>query len=133
MHESDMQEFIESVEPYEQIQLMGTQKRSLFKRMMAGPSAFFNNMFGTIGQGSTLLYGSRDPGFIPKDGNGGTIRLKGEFAASWLGLQIPLQQLYAYDFCYPLSSVVDALAESDISGLTDIYIAGTKGKNNLSL
>lgn len=96
-----------------------------------GPSSFWNNMFGTIGQSSGLGRLPADIGFIPTDNKGTTIQLKGETAV-WLGLNVPIQQKYAYDYCFPLASVIDRLAESDITGHVEILRATGKGKENFA-
>lgn len=88
--------------------------------------SFLNNLFGTIGQPS--IPGPR-PDFIPADGQGKTIEVKGD-AAVWLGLQNPKMQQYAYDFCFPLASVVDRLAEMDLNGVFEVLKVGGKGKND---
>lgn len=94
-------------------------------------NSFFNNLFGTIAGGSALSRLPSDIGFIPLDGSGNTLRIKGE-QASWLGLNLPLQQLYAYNYCYPVASVIDRLAESDITGVVEILRASGKGKENFA-
>lgn len=92
---------------------------------------FFQNIFGTIANSSSLGRLSNDLGFFPLDGSNNIARIKGDQAV-WLGLKIPIQQLYAYDYCYPLASVIDRLAEADITGTLEIVIPGGKGKDNIS-
>lgn len=66
--------------------------------------------------------------FIPLDDAGGTIQIAGQ-SAVWLGLQNALMQKYAYEFCYPVASVVDRLAEADLNGEVEVYRAEGKGKD----
>lgn len=90
---------------------------------------FFNNLFGTIARGGNLgLFGGMD--FAP-NGKGGVVHLtgKGGNGASWLGLKNPLQQKYAYEFCFPVAAVCDKLAELDINGTVQIKRIGGKGKD----
>lgn len=95
---------------------------------------FFSNLFGTIAGGAAI---SRAPGgisFIPNNDigsidQGKTIRIKGD-QAIWLGLKNRLMQKYAYDYCYPVSSVVNKLAEFDITGIIQINRSTGKGKDN---
>lgn len=90
---------------------------------------FVNYLFGTIAGGQV----DRAPAgisFIP-DGKGGTIQIKGQ-EANWWGMRSLLMQKKAYDFCYPLSSVVDRLAEYDIAGIIEILRAEGKGKENFA-
>jgi hypothetical protein len=89
-------------------------------------SNFLNNLFGSIA-GQNLLLNNVPDGisFIPIDGAYNTLDIKGNNAA-WLGLQNKLMQKYAYEFCYPLASVVDRLAEADLTG--DLEILRFKGK-----
>lgn len=91
---------------------------------------FVNYLFGTIAGGEV----DRAPAnisFIPKDSSGGTIQIKGQ-EANWWGMRNRLMQKKAYDFCYPLSSVVDKLAEYDIAGIIEILRAEGKGKENFA-
>ncbi len=90
---------------------------------------FFLDLFGTIAGNTSLGRLPSDIGFIPDGTNGETIKIKGE-SATWLGLRVPLMQKYAYDYCYPLSSVIDRLAESDITGIIDTVYSGGKGDGN---
>jgi hypothetical protein len=91
--------------------------------------SFINNLFGAIAGQTTSL--ARNPGmdFIPVDNAGNTIQIKGDNVA-WLGMRSRYTQKYAYDFCYPLSSVVDRLAEYDLTGEVEILRSKGKGKEN---
>jgi hypothetical protein len=86
---------------------------------------FFNNLFGAIANQNLMLGRGTTANFIPLDANGATLKITGQDAI-WLGLQNRLQQKWAYEYCYPLASVVDRLAEFDISG--ELKINRTKGK-----
>jgi len=89
--------------------------------------SFINNLFGVIA-GQTNLRGS-NMDFIPGGSKGEQIVIKGDNVA-WLGMRSRLMQKYAYDFCYPVSSVVDRLAEYDLTGRVDILRSKGKGKEN---
>jgi hypothetical protein len=88
--------------------------------------SFINNLFGTIAQGHTFPINS-GISFIP-DGKGGTIEIKGE--AQWLGLKSRDMQKWAYDYCFPLASVIDRLAEADLTGTIEILRRNGKGKQD---
>ena len=79
-----------------------------------------NNMFGTIaGQYGRLGSFNSQFGFLPSDANGGTIDLTGDnidVQARWLGLSSTQMQYWAYNYCAPLSTVIDRLAEADSNG-----------------
>lgn len=92
--------------------------------------SFVSNLFGTIA-GGALLNKATGVGFIPKDANGGTITIKGDQAV-WLGLKNRVMQKYTYDYCSPVSAVVDRLAEYDITGKIEILRAKGKGKENFA-
>jgi len=92
---------------------------------------FFDNLFGTIAAGSGAGRVAFNQDFIPVGKNGETLTIRGE-SASWIGLQSPMMQLWAYDFCFPLASVVDRLAEADITGIIEILRATGKGKENFA-
>lgn len=94
-------------------------------------SDFSNNLFGAVAGASALSRMPTDIGFIPNGTNGETIQIKGD-NAQWLGLHIPIQQKKAYESCAPLASVVDRLAESDITGNLEILRATGKGKENFA-
>lgn len=93
---------------------------------------FFNNLFGSIAGDSGILQ-RLEPGidFIPINGQGGTIDIKGQ-DASWLGLQNRLMQKWAYEYCFPLASVVDRLAEADTTGVIEILRYKGKGKEDFA-
>jgi hypothetical protein len=88
--------------------------------------SFFNNLFGTIANGHNFPMPS-GISFIP-DGKGGTIEIKGE--AQWLGLRDRTMQKWAYDYCFPLASVIDRLAEADLTGTIEILRRNGKGKQD---
>ena len=92
---------------------------------------FFNNLFGTIAQGGILNKVDGNIGFIPLDGNNTTLQIKGS-NAEWLGLENRVVQKYAYEFCYPLSSVIDRIAEADINGNIEILRSQGKGKEDFA-
>lgn len=93
---------------------------------------FFNNLFGTIAGSNTVLERvAPNIGYIPIDGQGGTIDIKGQNAA-WLGLQNRLMQKWAYEYCYALASVVDKLASADTTGEVEILRYKGKGKEDLA-
>lgn len=88
-------------------------------------NSFFNNLFGTIAQNGLL---GREPGnisFIPKDNAGNTIKIKGQNAI-WLGLRNRIVQYWAYQYCSPLATVIERLAEADITG--ELQFIREKGK-----
>jgi hypothetical protein len=89
--------------------------------------SFINNLFGAIA-GQTIFRGTTMDR-IPTDDKGTTIEVKGD-NVSWLGMRSRYMQKYAYDFCYPVSSVVDRLAEYDLTGEVEITRAKGKGKEN---
>lgn len=90
---------------------------------------FFNNLFGVIAGnffGGVGENGLVTPvGFVPVGNKGQTLRVRGNQAV-WLGLRTREMQKYAYEFCYPIASVIDRMAEYDIAG--EIEILRTKGK-----
>jgi hypothetical protein len=91
--------------------------------------SFLQNLFGTISGTSVYSRVNTGIGFIPKDGNGGTIEIKGQ-NVQWLGLRSREMQKWAYDYCFPLASVVDRLAEADLTGELEILRKGGKGKDD---
>ena len=91
--------------------------------------SWVNSLFGTIA--GVTLGQSTSMSFIPTDSSGKTLSIKGD-QATWLGLKSRTMQKYAYDFCYPLASVVDRLAEYDITGKIEILRAGGKGKEDFA-
>jgi len=78
------------------------------------------NMFGTIARGyGNLANIDTRFGFIPTDGEGGILDLKGDsvnVGASWLGLKSKNMQFWAYNYCPPLATVIDRIAEADTNG-----------------
>ena len=95
--------------------------------------SFFNNLFGTIAGnffGGIGQNGLITPtGFVPTDDKGGLLRIRGN-QAQWLGLRTREMQKAAYEFCYPLASVVDRLAEYDTAGEIEILRSKGKGKQD---
>lgn len=88
--------------------------------------ALGNNLFGTIASQFVEAIGGYSTGanFIPIDGAGNIIDVKnfiGSGEASWIGLNTPKMQEYAYTFCFPVSTVVDRLAEYDTNGVLKIF------------
>ena len=78
-----------------------------------------NNMFGSIA-GSGLFPFGTTMDFIPSDGAGGTVSLTGDnidVQARWLGLSGKAMQYWAYNYCAPLSTVIDRIAEADTNGI----------------
>jgi len=92
-------------------------------------SNFISSLFGTIA-GFPV---GRNTGmsFIPLDSSGKTLEIKGD-QATWLGLKSRQMQKYAYDYCYPVASVCDRLAEYDITGIIEVLRAEGKGKENFA-
>lgn len=89
--------------------------------------AFLSNLFGTIAtQSAGLARLSGNPAFIPVDGNGSTLDLRNN-SATWLGLKNRMMQKYAYEFCYPVSAVVNKLARYDVQGKPKVNRLGGKG------
>lgn len=93
-------------------------------------NSFFNHLFGTIA-GSSGFDRLTQASFVPTDGKGGTIKIRGG-QAQWWGLKNRLQQKRAYEFCYPVASIVDRLAEYDLTGTLKILRSQGKGKENLA-
>lgn len=87
---------------------------------------FFSNLFGTIA-GPAINFPT-DAAFIPRK-IGETIDLKGP-GASWLGLQTTTMQKKSYEFCYPVSSIIDRMAEYDLNGVVEVLRYKGKGKND---
>lgn len=90
---------------------------------------FFQNLFGTIAGGAITANLPANISFIPTDSAEGTLDIKNNQSV-WLGLRNRLMQKYAYEYCYPLASVVDKLAEYDITGIIKINRSTGKGKDN---
>ncbi|MES1219455.1 MAG: hypothetical protein ABUT20_28390, partial [Bacteroidota bacterium] len=90
---------------------------------------FINYLFGTI---AGVNVPNTEASFIPLDGNGNTLQIKGQ-DAQWWGLKRNKEmQKKAYEFCFPVSSVIDKLAEYDISGKIEIVRTEGKGKENFA-
>lgn len=94
--------------------------------------SFFDNLFGTIGQTGALdrVRGGID--FIPNGSGGEIIKLTDKSSPVWLGMRSPWMQLYAYEFCYPIASVVDSLADYDLTSTIEILRLGGKGKDDFA-
>lgn len=89
--------------------------------------AFLSNLFGTIAtQSAGLARLSGNPAFIPIDGVGNTLDLRNN-TATWLGLKNRMMQKYAYEYCYPVSAVVNKLARYDVQGKPKVMRLGGKG------
>ena len=88
--------------------------------------SFVNNLFGAIAGQSILRESSMD--FIPTE-RGKTIDIKGGDVA-WLGMRSRLMQKHAYDFCYPVASISDRLAEYDLTSIVEVLRNKGKGANN---
>lgn len=91
---------------------------------------FFDTLFGTIAGSSSLGRANGGISFIPQDNKGNTIKIKGTNTARWLGMKSRLMQKYAYEYCYPVASIVDRLAEYDLTGELEILRASGKGKES---
>jgi hypothetical protein len=95
-------------------------------------SSWGQNLFGIIagwGSGASIGNGLITPGFVPTNSSGGIMRIRGS-QASWLGLRTREMQKQAYEFCYPVSSVCDRLAEYDLTGVIEILRSKGKGKED---
>lgn len=90
-------------------------------------SNYVSNLFGTVARQAVSPLGS-SMDFIPQGANGEVIQLRGDISAAWLGLQNPLMQKFAYEYCYPVSSVIDRIAEMDVAGEIEINRQSGKGK-----
>lgn len=73
------------------------------------------SLFGSIA--TQRLPSGATVDFIPTDDEGGTLDLRGtDHPPQWLGLESRTQQMWAYRYCPPLSSVIDRIAEADTNG-----------------
>lgn len=93
-------------------------------------SNFFDNILGTIAGYDTQSLGSLPFGnldFGPKDNKGNIIKFRR--TAKWMGMESPMMQKYAYEFCAPVGTVVDKLTKYDLSGRLEINRKGGKGKD----
>lgn len=96
--------------------------------------SFANNLFGAIAGsffGAPLgENGLVTPvGFVPVDNSGHSLMVRGSQAV-WMGLRTREMQKQAYEFCYPVSCVVDRLAEYDLTGEIEILRSKGKGKED---
>lgn len=91
------------------------------------------DLFGAIGNTNVAIPASpSNIDFIPTDSEGGTINIKGNGkGAAWLGLRSKYQQRRAYEFCFPVATVIDRLAEYDLTGTVEIFRRAKKGKNKV--
>lgn len=88
------------------------------------------SLFGSIGANPIL---PTSASFIPIDGQGGTLDLLGNgVGPQWLGLQNKSMQWWSYNYCTPLASVIDRLAEADTNGILQILDADGKKVKNYS-
>ncbi len=93
----------------------------------------YPSLFGAIARRGIASYFNGGTDFIPSDAEGGTIQLTDKGGtASWMGLRSRVMQKYAYEFCYPLASVIDRLAEADGNGEVEILRAQGKGKEDFA-
>lgn len=93
--------------------------------------SFFNNLFGTISGAVGLNRAGAGADFIPVDNKGNVIKIKGG-DAKWLGMRNRVVQKEAYEFCFPVASVVDRLAEYDLTAKTEILRWKGKGKEDFA-
>lgn len=88
-----------------------------------------NNIFGSIA--NSILPTSTSASFIPIDGRGDTLNLRGNNVnPQWLGLQSTNMQFWAYTYCSPLAAVIDRLAESDTNGIMKLQDESGKQLKN---
>jgi hypothetical protein len=76
---------------------------------------YSQNLFGAIAGYQNGVRANTPHDFIPANGEGKIIPLTGK-DATWLGLRSAQMQYWAYIYCAPLASVIDRLAESDVTG-----------------
>ncbi len=79
-----------------------------------------NNMFGSIAGNSLIDRFFSGMDFIPEGPTGKTISITGEgvdVSPKWKGLQNKEMQFWAYNYCPPLSTVIDRTAEADTNGI----------------
>ncbi|HEY6949026.1 MAG TPA: hypothetical protein VI146_00320, partial [Nitrososphaeraceae archaeon] len=95
--------------------------------------SFANNLFGAIAGswfGSLGENGLITPvGFVPTNDKSGLRHVRGSQAV-WMGLRTREMQKAAYEMCYPVSSVIDRLAEYDLTGEIEILRSKGKGKED---
>lgn len=93
-------------------------------------ATFSNNLLGTIA-GPSSLSQNINYDFVPINSSGGTIQIKGE-KANWIGLHTAMMQKYAYEYCYPVASIIDRMAEYDLNGVVEVLRAKGKGANDFA-
>ncbi len=98
---------------------------------MTPQRGFVHNLFGTIANMNGTVPVPSHIDFIPNGNAGETIQIKGD-SAEWLGLKSRQMQKYAYDYCHPVASVVDRLAEYDLTGELLILKIKGKGKEDIA-
>jgi len=94
--------------------------------------SILNYFFGTIAGANGQGWGGLSDGninFLPTDARGGTIDIRGP-EAQWWGMKSKDMQKKAYDFCYPVAAIADALADYDITGEIEILRSEGKGKED---
>ena len=89
-----------------------------------------NNLFGSLGTQNLGSLGQY--GFIPTNGEGGTLNLTDNIDAQWLGLSAKNMQYWAYNYCSPLAAVIDKLAEADTNGRIEFLNPDLTTKTNFS-
>jgi len=103
------------------MQLKNLLPKFLQKREQQTDLTGSNNMFGTIaGNGMLSRFFPAGIDFIPGDSNGKTISLTGDgvdVGPRWIGLANHEMQFWAYNYCPPLATVIDRLAECDSNGV----------------
>lgn len=87
---------------------------------------FLRNLFDTIAESAGFGFADKD--FIPKNNKGEIIQIKHD--ASWMGLENKEMQLYAYQYCAPLATVIDRQAEADVNGTPELFKIGTEDVDN---
>lgn len=89
-----------------------------------GPDlAASNNMFGSISAQAGFPFSSVMD-FIPNGINGETLSMTGDnvdVKAVWIGLSGKNMQYWAYNYCAPLATVIDRLAEADSNGILKFW------------
>lgn len=89
------------------------------------------NLFGSLG--SKTFPFNTPMGFIPLDGKGTTLDLKGtNVEPRWLDLSSKQMQFWAYCLCSPLAAVIDRLAQADTNGRIEIQNEDGTTKTNVA-